>query len=278
MSSSLLAGRVAWVTGAARGQGLSHARALAAAGAHVIVTDIAHPIDTISYPLPDLEELHAAAASITDAGGRATAIQLDVRDPVAVREVVAGIDAEHGRLDILVANAGICGFCPVEDLTDTQWADVIATNLTGVFHCVRAAVPTMKRAGYGRIVGISSGAGRGGMNDLSHYAASKWGLTGFIKSVALEVGRYGITANIVCPTTTATPMVVNPTSFARFRPDVDSPTIDDVRTVFEQLSPLGIAWLEPADVTRTVMHLVTDPGVISGAVMEVTLGLAASRL
>lgn len=277
MSTFPLYGRVAWVTGAARGQGLAHARALAAAGAHVVLTDLAAPIDTISYSLPSPEELDAAANSIVESGGSAEAVQLDVRDSAAVNACVAGIDRDHGRLDIVVANAGICGFSPVDELGDAQWTDMIDTNLSGVFHCVRAAIPLMKRGTFGRIVGISSGAGRGGMANLSHYAASKWGLIGFLKSVAIEVGPYGITANVVCPTTVATPMVLNPATFARFRPDIDTPSMDDVLPVFRGLSPLGIEWLQPEDVTRSMMHLVADPGVITGTVLEVNLGTTAGR-
>lgn len=272
-----LHGRVAWVTGAARGQGLAHARALAAAGAHVYLTDVADQIGTVAYPMPTAQDLASAAAGIRDSGGQATAVRLDVRDPTAVNEFVHRVAAQHDRLDVVIANAGICAFSSIEEMSDAQWRDMLDTNLTGTFNTVRAAIPVMARNQWGRIVGISSGAGRGGMNHLGHYGASKWGIIGLLKTLALEVASYGITSNIVCPTTVNTPMVMNPTTWARFRPDLDSPELDDVRPTFAGLSPLGISWLEPEDVTRAVMYLVEDPGLTTGTVLEVNLGTSANR-
>ena len=270
--------RVAWVTGAARGQGLAHARALAAAGAHVYLTDIAEQIDTVAYPMPTAQDLELAAAGIRDSGGQATAVRLDVRDPTAVNKFVNDVSTQHGRLDVLIANAGICAFSSIEEMTDAQWRDMIETNLTGTFNTVRAAVPVMARNNWGRIIGISSGAGRGGMSHLGHYGATKWGIIGFLKTLALEVGGYGITSNIVCPTTVNTPMVMNPATWARFRPDLDAPDLNDVRPAFTGLSPLGVPWLEPEDVTRAVMYLVNDPGLTTGTVLEVNLGTSATRI
>jgi NAD(P)-dependent dehydrogenase (short-subunit alcohol dehydrogenase family) len=154
---------------------------------------------------------------------------------------------------------------------------MIGTNLTGAFHCVRAVLPYMKAQRYGRIVTIASGAGRAGMRNLGHYAASKWGLIGLTKTVALEVATDGITANAICPTTVGTPMVRNDATFALFCPDVEHPTEADARPRFEALSPMGIAWLEPEDVTRAVLYLVTDPGYTSGSVLEVNLATSAAR-
>lgn len=272
-----LEGRVALVTGGARGQGRSHALALAAEGATVVVCDIAEQIPTVAYPMPTPEDLTATVTAIRAAGGLAEGVVVDVRDSAAVTALVDRIVAEHGSLDILIANAGITGFSPVVDISDETWHDMIETNLSGAFFCIRAALPHMTRAGYGRIVAISSGAGRAGMANLGHYGASKWGLIGLTKTVAIENGRSGITANVVCPTTVATPMVVNDSTLALFCPDVEAPTLEDARPRFEALSPLGIPWLEPEDVTRAVMYLVADPGVISGTVLEVNLGTSASR-
>lgn len=272
-----LTGKVAWVTGAARGQGRSHALALAAAGAHVVVTDIAAPVDTIAYPMSDPNDLAKTAREIKSTGGSVTSAQVDVRDRAAVNGLVSRIRDERGRLDILVCNAGVCSFEPVESLTHQQWADVIDTNLTGTFNCAQAVLTLMKENRFGRIVGISSGAGRGGMLHLSHYAASKWGIIGFIKSLALEVGAYGITANVVCPASVATPMVLNTATMKRFCPTIEHPTQDDLAQVFAGWSPLGVPWLAPADVTRAVMYLVDDPGVITGTVVEVSLGTNATR-
>jgi SDR family mycofactocin-dependent oxidoreductase len=272
-----LDGRVALVTGGARGQGRAHAIALAAAGAAVVVCDIAAQIGTVPYPLATRDDLDGTVEEISKAGGRASGAVTDVRDSAAVNDLVQRIVAEYGRLDILVANAGICTLIPVAELTDDDWRDTIDTNLGGAFNCIRAALPHMIRQRYGRIVATSSGAGRSAMRNLGHYGASKWGLIGLIKTVALETATDGVTANVVCPTTVATPMVLNDASFRKFRPDLDQPTVDDVRPRHEAMNPMGVAWLQPEDVTRAVMYFVTDPGYTSGTVLEVNLATSANR-
>ncbi|TVZ02177.1 NAD(P)-dependent oxidoreductase [Trebonia kvetii] len=274
---SELEGKVALVTGGARGQGRSHALALAAAGAAVVVCDIAAQIPSVPYPMATREDLDETVAMIEKAGGRATASVTDVRDGAAVSDLTERVVRQHGRLDILIANAGITSFYQVADIPDAVWSDTLAVNLTGAFHCIRAALPHMAGQRYGRIVAISSGAGRSGMPNLGHYGASKWGLIGLIKTVAAETARQGITANVVCPTTVNTPMVVNDRTFALFAPDIEHPTADDVRPRMAATNPMGEPWIEPEDVTRAVMYLVTDPGRTSGAVLEVSLGMSAAR-
>lgn len=272
-----LDGRVALVTGAARGQGRAHALALAAAGAIVIASDIAAQIATVRYPMPGPADLAETVDLITRSGGHASAAVLDVRDTPGVEALVAAIASEHGRIDILVANAGVCDYCPVAEISDDAWQDVVGTNLTGAFNCIRAVLPHMTAAGYGRIVAISSGAGRAGMRNLGHYSASKWGLIGLVKTVALEVGVHGVTANVVCPTSVDTPMLLNDATFAVFCPDIEQPTLDDARQRLADLSPMGIPWLQPEDVSRAVLYLVTDPGYTSGSVIEVNLATSAAR-
>jgi NAD(P)-dependent dehydrogenase (short-subunit alcohol dehydrogenase family) len=242
-----------------------------------VVCDIAAQLDSVPYPMATAQDLEETVVSVRAAGGSVRGVVADVRDSAQVNGLVDGMVDEFGRLDILVANAGISVFRALEDITDEAWTEMIDTNLGGAFRCVRAVLPHMKRAGYGRIVTISSGAGRGGMRNLSHYAASKWGLVGFTKSVALEVASNGITANVVCPTTVDTPMVHNDATYRVFCPDVENPTIDDVRPRLARLSPMRVPWLDPSDVTRAVMYLVTDRGSTSGAVLDVNLATSASR-
>jgi SDR family mycofactocin-dependent oxidoreductase len=272
-----LDGKVALVTGAARGQGRAHARALAAAGAFVLATDIAAQLATVDYPMSTEADLEVTVELVREAGGAASGAVLDVRDSRAVDGLVEGIVAEHGRIDILIANAGICDYCPVAEIPDEVWRDVIDTNLTGPFNCIRAVLPPMTAAGYGRIVAISSGAGRAGMPNLGHYGASKWGLIGLVKTVAIEAARHGVTANVVCPTSVATPMLLSEPAYRVFCPDIENPGIADARSRFASLSPMGIPWLQPEDVSRAVLYLVTDPGVISGSVLEVNLATSAAR-
>jgi len=273
-----LTGQVALVTGAARGQGRAHAIALAEAGAAVVLCDIAAQVASVPYPLATPADLDETARLIRDAGGRASVAVTDVRDSAAVGELTDRTVAEHGRLDILVANAGICVLGPAAELSDDVWRDTIETNLSGAFYCIRAALPHMTRQRYGRIVAISSGAGRGGMRNLGHYCASKWGLIGLVKTVALETATDGITANIVCPAGVGTPMILNDHSFLAVRPDLPNPTADDAREVHQKLSPMRLPWLDPEDVTRAVMYFVTDRGRTTGTVLEVDLGTSANRL
>jgi SDR family mycofactocin-dependent oxidoreductase len=273
-----LADRVALVTGGACGQGRAHAVALAAAGATVVVCDIADQVPTVRHPMSTTADLDETVRTIGDAGGQARGVVVDVRDSGQVRHLVDDVVARHGRLDILVANAGICGFSTVADLGDDAWHDMIETNLSGAFYCIRAALPHMRRPRFGRIVAISSGTGRMGTRNLGHYTASKWGLIGLVKTVALETATDGITANVICPTTVATPMVLNDATYAVFCPDLDHPTLDDALPRLRAMSPMREPWIEPEDVSRAVLYLVTDPGRTSGSVLEVNLATSASRI
>jgi SDR family mycofactocin-dependent oxidoreductase len=273
-----LTGRVAIVTGAARGQGRAQAVALAGAGATVVASDIsATGAGTVDYPLGTSADLAETVELIRSAGGSASAAVADIRATADVDRLVESTVAGHGRIDIFVANAGICGHAALADISDEVWHDMIDTNLGGTFRCVRAVVPHMRRQRYGRVVAISSGAGRAGMATLGHYAASKWGVIGLIKSLALEVAADGITANVVCPGAVSTPMIHNDATYRLFRPDLERPTLDDVRPSFAARNPMGVPWLEPEDVARAVLFFATDPGRTSGAVLDLSLASSADR-
>ena len=188
-----------------------------------------------------------------------------------MRRAVDATVAAFGRLDILVANAGICSFAPVADLTDEAWEEMVATNLTGVFKTVRAVVPHMARARSGRIVATSSMGGRMGMPILAHYVAAKWGVIGLIKSVALELAPLGVTANVVCPSTVDTPMAHNQAMYGLFCPDLVDPGRDEVRPAYARMNPMRVPWLDPQDVADAVAFLVSDGARhISGATIEVS--------
>jgi SDR family mycofactocin-dependent oxidoreductase len=273
-----LAGRVALVTGAARGQGRSHAVALAEAGADVVVTDLGADIASVPYELATADDLEETARLVEKAGSRVIAAEADVRDRTVMQEVVAQAIAELGKVDIVVANAGVCGFGAMPELTEQQWDDMLAVNLTGVFNTFRAVVPHMIERRYGRLVATSSGAGRTGAPHLSHYAATKWGVIGFVKSVALEVATHGITANVVCPATVDTPMVHNEALYSLFAPDISAPSKESVRPRYEALNPMGVAWLDPQEISNVVLFLASDRSAfISGETIEVSAGGSAQR-
>jgi len=265
-SVGLLEGRVALITGAARGQGRSHAVALAAEGVDIVACDLPGPMHSLSYPLATDEDLRATAQLVEAHGRRCLALPCDVRHASAVDDAVASAVDQFGRLDIVVANAGIVSTGPITEVSDDAWAELLATNLTGVFHTLRSAVPVMRRQRFGRIVVTSSMGGRMGIPGLAAYNATKWGVIGLARSVALEVAKDGVTVNVVCPTTVQTPMV---------QPDPSAEVPDDLIRRFARANPIPRPWLQAEDVTRAVLYLVADPGVLTGTVLEVSLGSSA---
>jgi SDR family mycofactocin-dependent oxidoreductase len=273
-----LDGRVAVVTGAARGQGRTHALALAAEGAAVMACDIAQQIDSVPYPLAGLDDLAETIRLVEEADGLIESMVTDIRSTAEVESMVARTIDRFGRLDILVANAGVCGYSAFADLDDEQWGDMIDTNLTGTFKCMRAVLPQMTAQAYGRVVVTSSGAGRSGSANLAHYCASKWAVIGLVKTFAIETARLGITANVLCPSTVNTPMVTNEQNYRLFCPDIAEPTLQDALPRLATLNPMRLPWLEPEQVSDAMMFLVTDPGVLSGGVIEVSQGAAAYRV
>ncbi|WP_182349401.1 mycofactocin-coupled SDR family oxidoreductase [Tomitella gaofuii] len=269
-------GAVVLITGAARGQGRSHALAFAERGATVIALDACADIATVPYPLATSDDLAQTAHLIERAGGMCRTVRADVRNGDALRAAVTGILAEHGRLDVCVANAGIAGFGPVCELTDAQWATMLDVNLTGVFHTLRAAAPPMKEAGSGRIITIASMGGRAGTPNLGHYAAAKWGVIGLTKTLALELAGSGVTANVVCPGTVDTPMVHNPAMYGLFAPDIEDPTREDVAPRYRRLNPMAEAWTAPEDVTAAVLYLASPAARhVSGITLEIGAGVSA---
>jgi NAD(P)-dependent dehydrogenase (short-subunit alcohol dehydrogenase family) len=231
---------------------------------------------SVPYDLASPAELEETARLVEQQGRRCLTAVADVRDSGQLGRAVEAAVAAFGRLDILVANAGICSFAPVADLTDQAWEEMVATNLTGVFKSVRAVVPHMVEARSGRIVATSSMGGRMGMPNLAHYVAAKWGVIGLIKSVALEVAPHGVTANVVCPATVDTPMAHNPAMYRLFCPGLVDPGRDEVRPAYERMNPMRVPWLDPRDVADAVAFLVSDGARhISGATIEVSAGGSA---
>ena len=217
-ATGTLEGRVAFVTGAARGQGRAHAVRLAREGADVIVSDICAPVsDTIPYPGTTPEELVETVRQVEAEGRKVLSREVDTRDDAALRQLVADGVEQFGRLDVLVANAGVLSWGRLWELTDEQWNTVIDTNLTGTWRTLRAVVPAMIEAGNGgSIIVVSSSAGVKATPGNSHYAASKHGLTALTNSLALEAGQYGIRVNSIQPYSVATPMTENDAMMAVF--------------------------------------------------------------
>jgi SDR family mycofactocin-dependent oxidoreductase len=260
-----LDGRVAFITGGARGQGRAHALALAAEGADVVVADAPRPMN-LTYPLGTEDDLRRTAKEVEELGGRCLPMAMDVRDAAAVAAAIDETVTSLGRLDILVANAGIVSTGPLDEVTDEIWHQLVDTNLTGVFHTLRAVIPVMRRQRFGRIVVTSSMGGRMGIPELGPYNATKWAVIGLAKSVALEVAKEGITVNVICPTTVHTPMV---------EPVGSEDVTDELVQRMMRANPIPQRWIEPEDVSRGLLYLVTDPGVVTGSVLEIALGGSA---
>ncbi|KBZ64380.1 mycofactocin-coupled SDR family oxidoreductase [Mycobacterium colombiense] len=213
-----LAGRVAFVTGAARGQGRSHCVRLARAGADVVAIDACGPVAANNgYPASTPEDLAETTSLVESEGRKMLAAQVDVRDAAGQQRIVDEAITQFGRLDIVVANAGVLNWGRLWEISAQQWQDVLDTNLTGVWNTIKATVPAMIRAGNGgSIITISSAAGVKAVPGCGHYCASKFGVVGLTNSLAVELGGYGIRVNSVHPYGTDTPMGNDPSMWQLF--------------------------------------------------------------
>jgi len=267
-------GRVALVTGGARGQGRSHAIALAHEGADVAVCDLGAQIATVPYPMSTPEDLEETQRLVEKTGRRCLSAPLDIRDFDALDRFVADVVAELGSVDLAIANAGISSTgVAIDAMTTEQWNDMIGTDLTGVFHTIRSVAPHMKQRGFGRIVATSSMLGRQGCGYMAHYCAAKWGVLGLTKSAAMELAPFGITVNAVAPGNIRTPMVVNDAMVQSLSGGASGATFDDVLPTLGALHVLPTPLLEPQDVTNAVLFLMSEEARgITGAVLDVSAG------
>ena len=269
-------GKVAFITGAARGQGRSHAVRLAQEGADIIAVDICSEVNSVHYPLASSDDLVQTVKEVEALGRQIVAVEADVRDVDAIGDAAQiGVD-EFGRLDIVAANAGIFSSAPTLEITEQAWRDMIDINLTGVWQTCKATVPHIiaGRRG-GSIVITSSVAGLKGTKNAGHYVASKHGLVGLMRTLALELAPESIRVNTVHPTMVNTDMILNSSTYRLFRPDLENPTLDDVVEVFQQQNPLSIKWVEPIDVSNALLFLASDEGrYVTGIALSIDGGTA----
>lgn len=279
-----LSGRVAVVTGAARGIGRAAAVALAEAGADVVGIDIAGPVSPIlDFPPASPEDLEETGRLVTGAGSRWTSHIADQRDIAALRAAAEAVERDHGGVDVVFANAGIQAFTPILEMEDADWHDQIDVNLTGTANVLRVFAPMLVRRGGGRIIVTSSTQGQHGTKFGSAYSASKWGLIGLVKSAALELGAHGITVNAVVPGLIDTALTRHEERYAQAiqssggeptgDPARDEETAKQARTA---QTPLGVPWLAPEDVAPVVVFLASDAArMVSGTSYAVTGGDSA---
>jgi SDR family mycofactocin-dependent oxidoreductase len=264
--SGVLDGKVALVTGAAHGQGRATALALARAGARIAALDVAKPLDYPSYGMGTGADLAALAREIEGLGHEAATYAADVRDDDAVSAAVADALGRFGRIDVLFNNAGICAYGLAHELTESAWDAMIDINLKGAWIVARRVIPAMIAQRSGVIVNNSSVAGLRGMNRLSHYAASKWGLVGLTKSWAIELAPHGVRVVSIHPTGVNTPMNDGLAAMEGMTP----------REIAERSAGnlLPVPWIEPEDVAEAVVWLASPSArFVTGAQIVLDAGL-----
>jgi SDR family mycofactocin-dependent oxidoreductase len=256
-----LDGKVAFITGIARGQGRSHAVTLAREGADIIGLDSCKQPATTPYPGATPEDLEETVRLVEETGRKIVAEQADVRDLAQVQAVFDAGIAQFGRVDIVLPNAGICAGGLTWEIAPEAWQEMLDVNLTGPWNTVRVALPTMIEQGDGgSIVFTGSVDALKGSANISSYAASKHGVTGLMRSLANEVGRYGIRVNSINPGHVDTDMLGNEFVWRLFRPDLETPTKDDVVGSFAGTNLLPIPWMQPQDISNAILYLVSDAG------------------
>lgn len=270
-------GKVALITGAARGQGRSHALRLAAEGADIVALDICRDIGSADYPGATEADLAETVHQVEALDRRIVARKGDVRDSKALQAVVDDGIAEFGHIDVLCANAGIVGFGPTWELTDEAWQEVIDINLTGAWKTTRAVVPHMiERGNGGSIILTSSVGGLHGAANLAHYTAAKHGVVGLMRVLAVELAPHRIRVNTVHPSTVDTPMVDNDATRRLFAPHLESPTKGDVADIAHSLNALPVPWIEPIDVSNAVLYLASDESrYVTGTTMVIDAGASS---
>jgi NAD(P)-dependent dehydrogenase (short-subunit alcohol dehydrogenase family) len=281
---SQLTGKVAVVTGAARGIGRAIAVEFAANGADVVALDIAGPVSPASNAVPARpEDLDETVTLAQQYGHRAQAVRADIRDIAMLRTIADQVEQQFGKIDIVVANAAIQRWMPLLDMQDSDWRDVVDNNLNGTANTIRAFAPKMVARRKGRIIVLSSMQGKHGTKDASSYSASKWGILGLMKSAALELGQYNVTVNAVIPGLVDTPLTRYEKrlseSIGETGQKASNPTPQQAWDVRAATVPLRVGWLQPDDISPAAVFLASDAAnMVTGAEYEVTGGDSAKSV
>jgi SDR family mycofactocin-dependent oxidoreductase len=268
-----LEGKIAFITGAARGQGRSHAVRLAQEGADIIAVDLCGPVDSAPYDLPGPADLAETRRLVEALDRRIIAAEADVREYGALKSVLDSAVADFGRLDIVSANAGISGVGRADEIAEDEWHEMLEINLTGVWHTAKAAIPHLKAAGGGALILTSSASGLRAHENTAHYTAAKHGVIGLMKTLALELASFSIRVNALCPTTVDTPMIQNDATYKLFRPDLAAPTQADAEKAFAAINALPIPWVDPIDVSNALLFLASDEArYVTGVALPIDAG------
>lgn len=268
--------KVAFITGAGRGQGRAHAIRLAEEGCDIIAIDILADIDGLAYSMATMADRDETVAAVEALGRRILFEKADTRDLARMQEVVAqGVD-EFGPVDIVVANAGAGSTAPVYEMSELEFTETIDRFLTSTWRTVRAVSPHMIEAGRGgSIVLISSTSGLVGVANMAHYVAAKHGVTGLMKACAIELGPFDIRVNAVASSNVNTPMLRNPTIRKAWTGDPNASDEEVVR-VMSAMHILNIPWVEPRDISQAVLWLASDESrYVTGSTVSVDAGALA---
>jgi len=277
-----LSGKVALVTGAARGIGRAIAVELAANGADVVALDICGFVSTASNAKPATpEDLDETVKMIQGYGRKGEAMRADIRDIDKLREIADKVVADHGRIDIVVADAAIQRWKPLLEMDDADWRDVIDNNLNGTANTIRAFAPHMVKQNKGRIIVLSSMQGKHGTSGAASYSASKWGILGLMKSAAMELGKYNITVNAILPGLVETELTrYDARLSSSIGESIPNPPKDpSVKQAWDTRAPtvpLRVGWLQPDDVSPVAVFIASDAAAMAtGAEFEMTGGDSA---
>lgn len=272
-------GKVAFITGIARGQGRSHAITLAREGADIIGLDYLDTVDESPAPAATQADLDETIRQVEALGRRIVAEKADVRHRDQVDAVLARGVAEFGRLDIVSANAGINSLGSTDQITEEIWTNMIDINLTGVWHTTQASIPHIRSGGRGgAIILTGSAAGLAAFQNVSHYVAAKHGVTGLMRALALELAPERIRVNSVNPTNVDTDMILNESMFRLFRPELENPTKEDFAEAALRNMPYPVPWVESIDVSNAVLFLASDEArYITGVALPVDAGKLLSH-
>ena len=271
-------GKVAFITGAARGLGRSYALRLAEEGANIVAVDICQTVDSAGYPGATENDLQETVRLVEKLDRRIVSRVTDVRSSSQLDDAIAAGLSEFGAIDIVAANAGIGSFGPTWLLTDDQWQDTIDINLTGVWRTCRAVIPHMIERGSGGSIVITSSAGALRANaNMAHYASAKLGLVALMRVLATELGEFGIRVNTVHPCEVDTPMMDNDDVGLLFMGGVPAASRDErrdrVADVLRPLHMLPIPWVDPIDVSNALLYLASDEArYVTGTSMRIDAG------
>ncbi|WP_271765912.1 SDR family NAD(P)-dependent oxidoreductase [Aquimarina algiphila] len=266
--------KVAFITGGARGIGFSTAEELAKLGVHIAIYDIAMNIEDVPYELSSIDDLENAKRKIESYNVSCIIFKGDVRNEKSLIRALSETKKKFGKINFVVANAAVTRFGDLLSHNENVTQTLLNINLKGVINTVKGVIPILKEQNSGRIITISSMAGREGTGFFPVYAATKWGVIGFTKSMAIELGEYGITCNTICPTGVKTKLVLNEHMAQIFgKPDVENRGEGFNSYLKSTVHTLPIGLLDPIEIAKTAVFLCSEGArYITGAALDVAAG------